>query len=282
MQPKNAIVTGAASGIGKALSHLLLQNGYRVMLADINFTALLDEFSEVDYDSSLFHLRHLNVSDLSQWEMLIADTVDQFGEIDYLFNIAGIITPGWIEDTPLSQIDKHMDTNAKGLIYGTKLAAEVMVLQKSGHIINVSSLAGIAPIAGLSLYSASKFAVRGFTLSIAYELAPKGVNVSLVCPDLVNTPMMDLQLDYSEAALSFSGATEPLSAKQVAEAILKVMKSKEVEVCLPAKRGIMAKLGSMFPTLGGNLTKKLSSKGLKQMKSFKRNTLNFYKELPQE
>ncbi len=121
-------------------------------------------------------------------------------------NNAGLLIPDWIGAVRDEDVDRLFDVNAKGVVYGTREAARRFVQRGGGHIVNVGSLAGLAPIPGLSLYVASKFAVRGFTLAVGTELAKQGVAVTLVMPDAVQTPMITRQLDRDELAVTLSGA----------------------------------------------------------------------------
>jgi 3-oxoacyl-[acyl-carrier protein] reductase len=131
-----------------------------------------------------------------------------------------------------------------------------------GHIINIASLAGIAPVPGIAYYTASKFAIRGFSLAAAYEYEPFGVAVSVVCPDLVKTPMLDLQLNFQdETDLVFSGNSRPLQPADVTCAILALMKSKKREISIPASRGLLARLASIWPSLADLLRMNLLKKG---------------------
>jgi 3-oxoacyl-[acyl-carrier protein] reductase len=130
-------------------------------------------------------------------------------------------------------------------------------------------MAGISPVKGLNLYSASKFGVRGFTLSIAHELKEHDVAVTCVCPDLVDTPMLTLQLDYPEAALTFSGSRH-LTVEEIGQVILdKGFRKKKLEIVYPTGRGLTAKVASFQPRLADLLLKKLADKGLKRQKELK-------------
>ena len=262
-----AFITGAASGIGRHFAQCLLEQDYRLIVADVNQLELERTFG----NAKEVLLHSFDVRNAMQWQQALSEAIEHYGRLDYLFNIAGVVMPGFIHETSIEAIDQHMDVNAKGVMYGSKLAAEYMVQQGSGHIINVASLAGVAPIQGISLYSASKFAVRGFSLALSYELEQHNVNVSVVCPDLVDTPMLDLQLDYQEeTALTFSGPKRPLQVEEVADALLSVMKKKRREVHIPQYRGWLALLGNAFPVLGSLLLRQLTNKGLKQMKKLKK------------
>ena len=140
---------------------------------------------------------------------------------------------------------------------------------KTGHIINISSLAGVAPIPGIALYSASKFAVRGFSIALAYELKRENIYVSVICPDAVNTPMLDLQVPYEEASLTFSGSTlEPLD---ISKLVIKCLKNKPIEITIPIHRGILAKLGNFFPGLAHILVEPLKKLGRRKQTIIKKN-----------
>jgi len=110
-------------------------------------------------------------------------------------------------------------------------------------------LAALAPVPGLALYSASKFAVRGYSLVAGMELAEHGIAVTTICPDAVQTPMLDQQKDKEQAALTFSGA-RALIVQEVVDAILdNALKNKPLEIILPTMRGVIAKAANAFPTI---------------------------------
>ncbi|HRJ28153.1 MAG TPA: SDR family oxidoreductase [Cyclobacteriaceae bacterium] len=261
-----AIITGAGSGIGLHFAQSLAQQQFKVCLVDVNLESIE---SLVPASGNVMH-RVMDVRSAEAWQNLVNDTAAIFGRIDYLFNFAGIVQPGFIYDADLTLIDKHIDINAKGSMYGTKVVGDYMKRQGSGHIINIASLAGIAPVPGIALYSASKFAIRGFSLAAAMEYKPFGVTVSVVCPDLVKTPMYDLELQYThETALVFSGNLNALEPADVTREILKLMKSKKREICIPASRGRLAKVAALWPWLADRVRAALTRKGLAQMKKLK-------------
>ncbi len=257
---KHIIITGAASGIGEHMAFAMLNKGHRVTLCDINADRLQQLFAEHPR-KELINLQTLNVTSVSNWQAMIASSLSAFGDLDYLFNIAGIITPGFIHKTSIDDLDRQMDINAKGMMYGAKLAAELMVEQGYGHIINVASLAGVVSASGIAGYNASKFAVRGFSLAIAADLEAHGVKVTVICPDLVSTPMMEQQLDYAEeSALVFSG-NKALTVEDTEQAFYMAMQKQPVEILLPFSRGLLAKIGSFFPVFTRYLAKYLQKKG---------------------
>ncbi|MFO7965008.1 MAG: SDR family oxidoreductase [Desulfobacterales bacterium] len=176
------------------------------MATDINIEALEKSAEESDWPSDRVMLQKLDVRNAAKWKEAIGCLVGTWDRLDVCMNIAGFAVQGFSNEFPLEHIDLHLDINTKGAILGTRLAAEQMLEQGSGHIINMCSLAGLAPVPGTSLYCASKFALRGFSLASHYELKPKGIDISIVAPDLVNTSKLETQPAYSDtaAAIGFS------------------------------------------------------------------------------
>lgn len=258
-----AIVTGAASGIGRHLVGALAQSGREVLACDFDADRLADARAADKWPESSVTTTVFDVRDPVGWDATVALAVERFGRLDLLLNVAGFLQAGWTFDIALADIDRHIDINVKGVILGTCVAARHMVPRRSGHIINIGSLASLAPVSGLALYVASKFAVRGFSLAAAGDLKPHGVAVSVVMPDAVATPMLDQQVAYEEAALTFSGAA-PLTVEEVGAAILKtVIPNRPLELALPWSRGAMARAGGLWPGLGAALDPLLRKKGRK-------------------
>jgi 3-oxoacyl-[acyl-carrier protein] reductase len=244
------ILTGAASGIGLHLAKVFASKGTPLLVTDINEQVLQEQAEKLHWRPLQVLVQKLDVRDREQWKKTIDLAVQTWGRIDILMNIAAYLRPGFVHEIDVSEVDRHIDVNVKGVIYGTQAAARQMVSQRHGHIINISSLAGIVPTPGISLYSASKFSVRGFSLAVADELRPHEVYVTVVCPDAVQTPMLDLKLHHKkETALVFSGS-RPLRVQDIERAIFeKVIPKKPLEVLLPAHRGWLSKLANLFPSL---------------------------------
>jgi 3-oxoacyl-[acyl-carrier protein] reductase len=277
-----AIITGAGSGIGKQLALTLLRKGYRLVLVDIDYKALDSTFTTIGaLAENRMILHKLNVTNCYGWEKLLYKVMVQFGRVDYLFNVAGYLLPGYVHELSHEQIDRHIDVNVKGVLYGSRVVAEIMIKQGYGHIINVSSLAGIAAIPGLALYSASKFAVRGFSLALANELKEYGVSVSVLCPDVVRTPMMELQLSYEQAALTFSGS-RILEVEEVIRAIEQLMQTKKLELVIPTSRGLLAKMANVFPALSYRLKNFLIKRGLKHIKKIRQRKMAAENQQPSD
>ena len=268
--PRRFVITGCASGIGRRLAHRLLQQGHQVLATDIDRSGL-EAASQQWPDASEtaeVRLATLDVRDPEAWKSCLDGAVDAWQGIDVVMNVAGYLRPAKVAEATDDDVQKHFDINVKGVIFGTREAARHMVPAGRGHIINIASLASLAPIPGIALYSASKYAVRGFSLAAAEELRQHGVAVTTVCPDAVATPMLDLQKDYPEAALTFT-APKFLSVDDVADLILgKVLRKRPLLVSLPKQRALLARLADLFPTMQRPIASLLERQGLRRQAVF--------------
>jgi 3-oxoacyl-[acyl-carrier protein] reductase len=264
MSGQVAIITGAASGIGRQFARdlSLRRTEMRLVLADVNGEALAETF---DAGENVV-LESFDIRSADEWQRVVDSAIERFGAIDYLFNIAGIDRTAMFIDQPLSNIDSLIDINLKGSLYGMRIVAEHMAARGSGHIINIASLAGVAPTPGTAIYSATKFGLRGLSLATAVELRPRGVYVTVICPDLVDTALLEQHLGVADAdaiALVFSGP-RALTASQVSEAIFRAMRDRPLEIDIPLHRGLLSRLSSAFPSTLMLLYGPLKSKGRRQ------------------
>lgn len=244
----SALVTGAASGIGRCLTRRLALRGVAVWATDRDLVGVQRVVGELGLEQ--VRAAELDVTDPEAWIRALDEAEARHGSLDGLFNVAGYLQAGWVHEVALADVDRHFDVNVKGVIYGTRLAAERMVRRRRGHIVNVASMASFAPVPGMSLYGATKFAVRAFSLAAAIELRPKGVAVTVVCPDAVDTPMLDKQVDTDEASITFS-APRVLTADEVAYTMAyPVLEDRPFEVALPRSRKWLARMLDMAPSLG--------------------------------
>lgn len=268
-EPRVVMLTGAAGGIGNALAAELVRRGDLLMATDVDLEALTRAAESAGWLSSNMRLGQLDVRDPQAWQQAVQDVVHTWGRLDVMLNVAGFLHPGWIHEIDPIEIDRHIDINTKGVIHGTQVAARHMAGRGEGAIVNIASMAALAPIPGIALYSASKFAVRAFTLAVAEELRPHGVHVSVVCPDAVQTAMLDKQIDFPEAALTFSGP-RALTAEEVATVVLdRALTRKQVEVIIPRHRGWLAKLSNLWPRLAQAIMPRLSKSGAQRQAAAK-------------
>ena len=246
------LLTGAASGIGRQLAEDLALLGHRVVATDLDEPALEALSAAQASAGDRFVTLRLDVREAESWERVLDATIERFGHVDVVFNVAGHLVARWAHEMSLADVGLTIDVNVKGVIFGTNAAARRMVARGSGHIVNIASLAGLVPVPGLAVYSASKHAVRAFSLATAQELQRHGVYVTTVCPGPVDTPMLTAQLPHEEAALTFS-ASRALAPEEVTRAIVEralVHRPLELVIGVPGSgQATLAKLVGAVPDL---------------------------------
>jgi len=193
---KICVVTGAASGIGRAVAVNLAQAGASVAISDVNEEGLEETRQLMGATASnRIRVDHLDVADPDAIIRYAESVKISLGDADYVFNIAGLTRVGRFEETPLSSFEKIMDVNFWGVVRMTKAFLPQLIATKGG-VINISSLFGLIGFGGQAHYCASKFGVRGFSETIAQELAEKGVRVTSVHPGGVDTSIVrNAQID---------------------------------------------------------------------------------------
>jgi 3-oxoacyl-[acyl-carrier protein] reductase len=190
LKGKNAVVTGGSRGIGRAIALQLASNGANVV---VNYTsnreAALAVVGEIESMGVSGMAVKADVSKGEEVENLVNEVLNTFGSIDILVNNAGINRDNLIIRMTEQEFDDVINTNLKGAFICTKYVSKVMIKQKSGRIINVSSVVGIVGNSGQSNYAAAKAGIIGFTKSMAKELAKRGINVNAVAPGFIETDM---------------------------------------------------------------------------------------------
>lgn len=266
--PTHLFITGAASGIGRHLVGAFARRGVRVAAADLELERLTRAAHEDGWPAEVA-LHAFDVRDPRAWEAALGAAEGDPGQaphpphaVDALVNCAAVLTPDWFGAVTDLDIDRHFDVNVKGVAYGMRTALRLMQPRGRGHIVNFGSLASLSPVPGLALYSASKFAVRGLSLSVALEVSKDGVAVTVIMPDAVETPMLDLQKSRPEAALTFSGATA-LRPGDLVRALDEVFATRPLELALPTSRGYLARVVSAFPELGKRIAPFIRKVGLR-------------------
>ena len=199
---KNAIVTGSARGIGKAIATRLAKDGYNIVVVDAcpieNSQETADEIAKIGVTTKAVRC---DVTDSAQVAELVESVKAEMGSVDVLVNNAGITRDGLLVRMKEEDFDAVIAVNLKGTYNFTRAVAPIMMKQRSGRIVSISSIVGLQGNAGQVNYSASKAGVIGITKSVARELAPRGVTVNAIAPGYVETPMTAVLPDKVKEAM---------------------------------------------------------------------------------
>ena len=263
LKNKVVIVTGGSGGIGSAIVNKL--SNYDVKVISVYCRNLPTDQT----DENVFWIQ-ADLTRADDWDKLLSYSLDEFGKIDVLINCAGLLEPGDFSSVEENQLKKMIDINFTSVLIGIKKTLTIMKKQGFGHIINIGSLGGIVPMPYSSVYSATKFALRGFSFSVAEELKGTGVNLSLLTPGSVITKMLDYEAQADNSAISF--VSKPISPEKVADAVLKVIHNPRVELIIPRSQSLGSKLLVFSPKIFSIAYKLLHRLGL----SGKRKYLNRY------
>ncbi|CCH07575.1 SDR family oxidoreductase [Achromobacter xylosoxidans] len=198
IKDKVVVITGASSGLGEATARLLAQNGAKLILA----ARRLDRLQALAHQLGLGADATVkaDVTDRSQVEALIAHAVKKHGRVDVLLNNAGLMPSSMLENLHIDEWDRMIDVNIKGVLYGIAAVLPVMQRQKSGHIINVSSVAGHKVGPGGTVYAATKHAVRVISEGLRQEVKPYNIRTTIISPGAVATNLIDTITDPAIAA----------------------------------------------------------------------------------
>lgn len=232
MTQRIAVVTGASGGIGMLSVLELARSGFRV-IATMRNLAKRSELERAAVENSLqsqIEIRKLDISEFASIPGAIADIVQDFGRVDVLLNNAGFALGGFADDVSHQELRQQFDTNFFGHIEVTKAVMPIMRRQRSGHIIMVSSISGVCAQAGVSSYSASKWALEGWSESLRIECLPLGIKVVLIEPGAFKTDVWDANVHIAANALSDKSPNR-VRARHFTEYVkTKVVKHDPVEV----------------------------------------------------
>jgi short-subunit dehydrogenase len=260
---KVILVIGASGGIGSAIVNKLSS-------FDVNVIAVYNKNLPTNhFPNNVFWLR-ADLTSSDDIDALLSFTSQKFERIDVLINCAGILEPGEFSSLEINQINKMIDVNLTSTLIITNKILSIMKMQGFGHIINIGSLGGIVPMPFSAVYSASKFALRGFSFSLAEELKGTGVKLSLITPGSVITKMLDYEAQADNSAISF--LSKPISPIEVANAVFQVIQKPTFEKIIPFSQSFGSKLLVFSPKIFSIAYKLLHRLGL----SGKRKYLNRY------
>ena len=257
---KVVLITGASSGIGKQTAIEFAKLGSNIILV----ARRKNKLEQVENELKQFNVNTLvcacDVSKKDQVEKMSKIVLEKFNSIDILVNNAGFAIYGSVYDLSINDIESQMETNYFGMVYCTKNFLPLMLEKKSGHIVNVASVAASFGLPGIASYCASKFAMLGFSEGLKHELSGTGVGITVVSPIMVKTdffdhPSFEKMPKYSPTSLN---------SKTVAKAIVKASNSSRLEMITPSIIRIAVWLKHTFPyfinpILGKSFKKQLDS-----------------------
>lgn len=222
-----AIITGASSGIGWATARTLAGMGARVALGARRVERLARLESEIIRDGGQAFSAQLDVSVRQECEAFVTQTIEQWGRIDILVNNAGLMPLSFVKNLHVDEWDAMVDVNIKGVMYCTAAVLPHMLGHSSGHIVNISSVAGRIVFPAGSVYCATKHAVTAFSEGLRQELsARKGIRVTCIEPGVVATELTDTITDDSlKVFIQNSKEMEALQADDIARAVLYAVNS---------------------------------------------------------
>ncbi|MBL4633955.1 MAG: SDR family NAD(P)-dependent oxidoreductase [Kofleriaceae bacterium] len=251
---KVVIITGAASGIGLALSKELHKRGAEVVLADVQQAPLLRAAETLGCRSVV-----VDVCDADAMRDMVQQEVSHHGRLDYIFNNAGILVSGKVKDTPLSDWKRVFDVNVHGVINGIDAAYPVFIEQGFGHIVNTASIAGLIPCPGLVAYSASKHAVVGLSTGLREEAERYGVKVSVVCPGFVKTNIVENGLSRGHVSENLAKSVPWTDVGDCARDILKGVAKNKAIIVVTRHGKILTNINRLAPTSSAWLKRTLGA-----------------------
>ncbi len=244
----NALVTGAASGIGRRLVGGLAEAGDHVVAADIDTEGLAESADELGWSERGVETATLDVRRHEDWQRVVDRIVERHGRIDLLVHSAAVADGGPIVEMEPEHIERQIDVNMKGTILGTRVVGAAMASRGAGHIVNFGSLSSLAPVPGIGVYASTKFGVRGFSLAAAQELRPEGVAVTVVMPDTVDTPLLEKVSGSNLLEIAFAGTM--LSVEDVEQVFFdRILPNRPLEATIPRTQGALSRLASLAPGL---------------------------------
>jgi NAD(P)-dependent dehydrogenase (short-subunit alcohol dehydrogenase family) len=259
-----AIVTGGASGIGRALAEELGMRGCEVVLADLQIDLAEEIASGIHAAGGKAKAVKVDVTDFPAMEQLVQETVKRTGRLDYIFNNAGIVIGGSVNLYSIEDWNQIMEVNLHGVINGIQAVYKIMVAQGFGHIINTASMAGLMPGPGNVAYTTTKHAVVGLSKSLRAEAAQRGVRVSVLCPGVVRTPILEGGGKYGKMLINIPREQmrqlweklRPMSPNLFAKKVLKSVAKNKAIIIVPSWWKAYWWINRLSPSLGIFLSQK--------------------------
>lgn len=249
LKDKTVVITGASSGIGKALAEEMAKRGANVVLAARQYVTLCEITAELEKTYGIKALAiQADVSKEEDCEALIKQTILTFGKLDVLINNAGLSMRALFKDLDLSVLKNLMDVNFWGTVYCTKYALPE-ILKTTGSIVGVSSIAGYRGLPGRTGYSSSKFAMNGFMESLRTELLKTGVHVMVACPGFTTSNIRVAALSQDGTAHGETSMEEGkmMTAEEVAQRICDGIEQKKRTLVMTRQGKLAVWVNKLFP-----------------------------------
>jgi NAD(P)-dependent dehydrogenase (short-subunit alcohol dehydrogenase family) len=270
-----AIVTGGASGIGRALAVALAKRGCEVVLADLQTELAEKVVSEISVSGGKAKAVKIDVTDFPEMQHLVEETVKRTGRLDYIFNNAGIAIGGGVNHYGIEHWNQIVDVNLRGVINGVQAAYKIMMAQGFGHIINTASMAGLMVSPGAVAYATTKYGVVGLSKSLRAEAANMGIRVSVVCPGVIRTPILEGGGRYGKMLLDIPAEQirqmweklKPMPPNIFAEKVLNSVAKNRAIIIVPSWWKLYWWLNRLSPSLGMFLAQKRFQKVQKELGS---------------
>ena len=252
-----AIITGGASGIGRALAEELARRGAEVVLADMQIEMAQDVAAQIQASGGRARAVEINVTDFTAVERLVRETFKGSGRLDYIFNNAGIAIGCTADQYCIEDWNTIIDINLRGVVNGIQAAYKIMIEQGFGHIVNTASIAGLIPNPANVAYAATKHAVVGLSQSLRIEAAELGIRVSAFCPGPVRTPILhggkygkQLMNLSDEQLREIFEKLNPMSPDIFAEKAINAVAKNKAIIILPSFWKLLWWLNRLSPALG--------------------------------
>jgi len=252
-----AIVTGGASGIGRALCEELARRGAEVVVADINFAGAQSVATAIGARAAC-----LDVRQAADVQRLVDEVVARHGRLDLIFNNAGIGVAGGMNELTIDHWRTVIEINLMGVVHGVAAAYPVMVRQGSGQIVNIASLAGLITSPGLGPYAATKGGVVSLTAALRAEAEAFGVRANVVCPGFIDTAIYEnaigLKLDKQDLLGKLGLPVIP--ARDAAQAILRGVERNDGVIVFPRSARVLWRLTRFTPWLMRPLERRMTAR----------------------
>ena len=254
---KVAFITGGASGIGAALATTLVEGGAEVWLGDRQLGAAQELAQRLGSDRTKAHAVELDVRSYPAFEAAVAEAVQRSGRIDYLFNNAGIGVGGEVDSYTLDDWNDVLAVNLHGVVHGIQAVYPTMIRQRSGHIVNTASMAGLLAGPGTASYTASKHAVVALSKALRLEAERHNVKVSVLCPGAIRTPILTGGVygrmtntgASDEELLKFWEPMRPMAPDKFATRVLRAVLRGDAIVIVPSWRKALWYLDRFAPSI---------------------------------